>query len=419
MSTSGKRSRRKARRRLAGLVFRVLFISVSLISVVGMIFAEELVGFYAGHYRLVPGKFELTVTMTRILFPFFPLVALAAAYMGVLNSLGKFFLPGFASALFNLTSIAVGVCGAWIAPRFGFEPILGMAWGVVAGGAVQAFCQLPELLRQGYRYPRYRADIDLPWHQNEGLRRILILMVPGMVGMAATQINVLINSILATSQGTGAVSWLNYAFRLMQFPIGVFGVSLSAATLPVLSALRVEKKWDEIEKTLQQSLSQVFAINFPAAAGLAALGVPIIALLFQYGRFSDSDTASTARALAAYSVGLAAYSGVKVLVPACYALGRTQIAVASSVLSVALTLAFNLMLVDSLGFAGLALGTSAAAIFNFVFLLVAVRGALVSQGGRFLLSPLLSSLLKSFWVSAAMGLICWKGVERSRVGGAK
>ena len=171
-----------------------------------------------------------------------------------------------------------------------------MALGVVLGGAVQAFCQLPDLKNK--RAQDQVMAVSRPvWFKDPDLRAMLKLMVPGTLGLAATQINILVNSVLATSAGPGAVSWLNYAFRLMQFPIGVFGVSLAQATLPRVSAQWVRGEVGPAAQTLHKSLAQVFAINLPAAAGLAALGVPLISVLFEHGRFGASDTAQTAMAL--------------------------------------------------------------------------------------------------------------------------
>ncbi len=392
--------------RVAGLVFRVLFVGVSVLSVLGMLFAPELVGLYASAFRDVPGKFELTVSMTRIMFPFFPLVALAAAYMAVLNSCGAFFIPAFASALFNVASIVVGVATALIlfekGPAWGIEPIQGMALGVLAGGLAQAFSQLPALRRVGYRWPG-REPGDPAWHQEPALRAMLALMVPGLVGLAATQVSLLVNTILATRQGTGAVSWLNYSFRLMQFPIGVFGVSIAAATLPRVSRLWVEKKPDAVGASLSEGLRYVFAINLPAAAGLAFLGSPIIALIFQYGRFTARDTEAAALALAAYSAGLVAYSAVKVLGPVCYALQNTRIAVVGSVLTVLLTIALNLATVEHLGFWALAAGTSVGAVFNAAFLLVFVRKEIRKAGGSLPLLPLARSLVTHLIIAGIMG----------------
>jgi len=396
--------------RVAGLVFRVLFILVGLISLLGIVFAPELVSLYAGAFRDTPGKFDLTVRMTRLMFPFFPLVALAAAFMGILNACGMFFLPAFASALFNVASVIVGVgCAyaitAW-GTSYGIHPIEGMAVGVVAGGLVQAFSQLPALYRHGYHWVA-RGSTDPAWHADTRLRRMLWMMIPGTVGLAATQINILVNTMLATSQGPGAVSYLNFAFRLMQFPIGIFGVSLAAATLPQISRLWVKQDHDAIQDTLTQSLKQVLAINLPAAAGLAFLSFPIIQLIFQYGRFTVDATEATATALIMYSIGLAAYSAVKVLVPACYAVGNTRLPVLSSVLAVVVTIVLNLIMVGPFGYWGLALGTSIAAIVNAGFLLISLRRILERSGGRLPLLPVFKSLIVNSGLAITMGVVCW------------
>jgi putative peptidoglycan lipid II flippase len=367
---------------LATRVFVVLFLVVTAIAVAGMIFAGPMVGLYAGAYRATPGKFELTVTMTRTMMPFFPLVALAAAFMAILNACGKFFIPSFASALFNLVSIVVGVALARVLPDYGFQPIEGMAYGVIAGGLVQALIQWPVLKRQGYR-PQWSEPLRAPVLSDPGLRRMMFLMVPGTVGLAATQINILVNSVFATSVGEGAVSWLNYSFRLMQFPIGIFGVSLATATLPAFSRHWTTRDYQGASESLGQSIKRVFAINFPASAGLAFLGVPIISLIFEHGRFHLSDTVATAKALAAYAVGLTAYSIVKVLVPICYAIGETRYAVFSSFFSVLSNLVFNFFFVKRLGFAGLAFGTSITAILNSGLLWVLISRKLAHHGARF------------------------------------
>jgi putative peptidoglycan lipid II flippase len=396
--------------RVAGLVFRFLFIFVGILALLGMVFAPNLVALYASAFKQVPGKFELTVQMTRIMFPFFPFVALAAAFMGVLNACGAFFLPALSSALFNLVSITVGVLFVEILLRWGgsweVQPIVGMAIGVVTGGAIQAFFQLPVLYKKGYRYPK-RTKTDPSWFQDPRLRKMLWMMLPGTVGLAATQVNILVNTILATSQGPGAVSWLNYAFRLMQFPIGVFGVSLASATLPKVSLLWVKKDVIAAGQTVSNSLRSAFAVNLPASAGLAFLGYPIIEMIFQYGRFYQEDTRATALALAMYSIGLTAYSAVKVLVPVCYALGNTRVPVISSALSVGLTIILNLLMIKPFGYWGLALGTSCAAIFNALFLLFAVQKLMLQEGTRgFRVISILPSFLKYLSMSLAMGGAC-------------
>jgi putative peptidoglycan lipid II flippase len=387
---------------VAGRVFRVLFVSVAFLAAVGVFFAEPLVKIYAGDFAETPGKLELTILLTQILFPFFPLVAVAAAFMGVLNASGRFFLPAFASALFNVASIVSGVILTLVFPYYGFPAIAGMAVGVVIGGAVQAACQWPALRAVGYRLPK-REDSDPKWNRDPALTHMLLLMGPGLVGQAATQVNVLVNSVLATSQGAGAVSWLNYAFRLMQFPIGVFGVALAAATLPVVSTYWARFEYGSARDAIQSSLGKVLVVNLLASAGLAALGVPILSLLFEQGRFTSSDTQATAQALAAYALGLSAYSVVKVLVPACYAMGRTRAAVQASIAAVALTVTLNLLWVDRLGFVGLALGTSVGAFANAGLLLWAIRKELAARGTPLLLGRMAFMIIKVLGVCAIMG----------------
>ena len=391
---------------VATRVFVMLFLIVSALAVLGIFFAEPIVNFYASAYRSVPGKFELTVRMTQIMMPFFPLVALAAGFMAILNACGKFFMPSFASAMFNAVSVFTGVILAHVFPKYGREPIEGMAYGVIAGGFVQALIQWPILLRQGYRPLWNRPDAISPL-QDPALRRMMLLMIPGTVGLAATQINILVNSVFATSVGAGAVSWLNYAFRLMQFPIGIFGVSLASATLPVFSRAWSAQNYDEASRSLLKSVKRVFAINFPASAGLAFLGVPIISMIFQHGRFSQVDAYFTAQALSAYAVGLTAYSVVKVLVPICYAIGETRLAVFSSVFSVASNLIFNFLFVKKLGFVGLALGTSITAILNSILLWFFISRKLKQKSVSPQTGEMLKAMVSYGGVALVMGIVVW------------
>lgn len=396
--------------RLAGLVFRVLFVTVALLSLLGWVFAPELVGLYASGFHQIPGKFELAVQLTRLLFPFFPFVALAAAFMAILNACGVFFVPALAPALFNLTVIGVGVGMVKAIQNQGrathLFPIEGMAIGVLAGALVQAFCQLPALYKAGYHWPKARPH-DVSWRRDPDLRKMLGLMGPGTLGLAATQINLFVNTVLATQLGPGAVSYLSYAFRLMQFPIGIFGASLAQAMLPRISQQWVSGDLGGVAETLTSNLKRSIAINLPASAGLAFLGYPIVELIFQYGRFYSEDVKATAWALAMYAVGLTAYSVVKLLVPACYALGNARIAVTSSVVSVAVTLVLNLLTFRSLGFGGLALGTSIGAIVNAAILLFSIQKQLRNAGGSFDLKPLGVSLLKHLGVALGMGTLCY------------
>lgn len=394
--------------RIAGRVFRVLFVIAFAIAVLGIIFAPEIMDIYAHAFREIPGKFELAVLLTRIMFPFFPLIALAAAYMAVLNSLGVFFIPAFASALFNITSVLVGVILYFLSPHLQMEPILGMAIGVVMGGGVQAFCQLPALYRKKYHYAPVQVS-EVRWYRDPALKKMLWLMIPGTIGLGATQINLLVNTMLATAQGTGAVSWLNYAFRLMQFPIGLFGVSLASATLPRISELKANSDYRGFGSTLTRSLEFALAINLLAASSLAFLGKPMVELLFQYGRFRPEDVEATAMALSAYAIGLVCYSAVKMMVPACYALGNTKVPVISSILSVIFTILLNLAMVEKFGYWGLALGTSLAAILNSLFLMISIERMLKRHQSGLSFRP----LSKTF--SVYLGTAILAGVVSAKV----
>lgn len=344
--------------RLANSVVSALVIATSAIVVAGILFAEPLVRGFAGDFAEVPGKIELTVQLTRIMLPFLVTVAVAAALMGMLNSLGHFFVPALSPAMFNVASIAVGVTLVPLAGPMGVEPIVVWAVGTLVGGVGQLAIQWPPLAREGFRY---RPMLDT---RDEGLRQVLLLMGPGTLGLAATQINVLVNTILATGEGTGAVTWLDFAFRLMYLPIGLFGVSIAAAATPAVSRLVAEADMTRIRSTVAGAIGLMLVLNVPAMAGLIVLARPIVAVIFERGQFTPADTVATASALQFYAVGLVGYSIVRIVTPTFYALQRSRIPVVVSASSVAVNVTLNLALVRVMGFRGLALGTSVTALVN-------------------------------------------------------
>ena len=381
---------------LASNVITLLLIFLSTICAVGVFFSNWIIGKFAGEFRAIPDKFEMTVAMTQIMFPFLPIIALSAVVMGILNSRGTFFLPALAPALFNLGSILVALLlYGWLRSR-GVDPVYGMAIGTLAGGLLQFGVQIPPLLRAGFRY-----SLGLNF-RNPGVQRILLLLGPGTIGLAATQVNILVNTWLATRQGEGPVSWLNYASRLMQFPLGIFGVAIATAALPTISAHVANRDYQSLGKTISDSLRMVLLINIPASIGLMVLSRPIIALIYEHGRFKASDTIETSKALIFYAIGLFAYSAVKVLVPAFYALGRSHIPVIISGVTVAFNIACNLVLIGPLGFRGLALGTSIAAILNLFLLIYWIRKNSVPIDYK----ANIKVLIKIVGASAAMGLAC-------------
>ena len=385
--------------RLANNVIVCLALLVGGISLLGIIFSPQLVGLMAPDFNLVEGKLELTATMTRIMFPFLLLVSLAAVAMGILNTKGRFFIPALASSFFNLGSIVVGVSLALIMMHFGYPAIVGMAWGTLAGGLMQLLIQVPQLWRVGFR-PQAVCDVH-----DEGLRRIFILMLPAVVGLSASQINIFINTFYASSCEQGSISWLNYAYRLVHLPQGLFGVALSVATLPVISRFAAHRDLPAMKEAFQSSLSLAMLLTLPAAGGLIALAEPICAVIFQHGRFTAWDTHQTAAALTLYSVGLFAFAGVKILVPVFYALDDTKIPVVGSFITVAANLVVINLTLASLSHRAIALSTSVSMLVNLLFL----AGLLYRKVEGYAVAHLMGTLLKVTGAAAAMAVMVYIG----------
>lgn len=344
--------------RLGNNVINALLLVTGVVVILGIMFARPLVGVFAADYASVPGKLELTVLLTRIMLPFLTLVAIAAALMGMLNSLHLFFVPALAPAMFNVATIVCALTLVPVMAHAGWPPITAIAIGTLVGGLAQLSLQWPLIRGQGFRY-----EPVLNWRE-EGLRRVLLMMGPGTIGLAATQVNVFVNTVLATGEGTGAVSWLNYAFRLMYLPTGLFGVSIATATVPAVSRHAARSDHVAVRATLAEGLSLMLVMNVPATVGLIVLATPIVRLIFERRAFLPSDTAATAAALQFYAVGLLGYSIVRIASPAFYALGDSRTPVKISIAAVIANAGLNLALVRVLGYRGLALGTSVAAIFN-------------------------------------------------------
>jgi putative peptidoglycan lipid II flippase len=383
--------------RLGNLVINALLLATGVIVIAGMVFATPITTLFASAYSAVPGKLELTVSLTRIMFPFLLLVAVAAALMGMLNSLHRFFIPAISPAMFNVGSILCTIGLAPVMPAMGLPVIAAPAIGVLVGGFGQMAVQWPALRREGYRY---RPALDF---RDEGLRRVLVLMGPGVIGLAAVQINLVVNSILATGEGTGAVSALSYAFRLMYLPIGIFGVSIATAVVPTLSRHAARNDTAGMRETVSNGLRLMLMLNVPATVGLIALSTPIVALIFEHGRFTPADTAATAAALACYAPGLVGYSAVKIAVPSFYSIRESRTPVLVSTATVLLNVALNLTLVRVMGFKGLALGTAISAIFNAALLLWVLRSRLGGLDER----RVAVSFAKISLASLVMGMAAW------------
>jgi putative peptidoglycan lipid II flippase len=360
------------------------------------VFARPLVSFYVESFSAVPGKLELTIRLARIMFPFLTLVTIAAAIMGMLNSTRRYFVPALAPATFNIVAIVFAVAVTPLMPRIGLPRIASMAFAAIVGGFTQVGVQWPLLRREGFRY---RPHLDAA---DPGLRQVLLLMGPGTIGVAATQLNLLVTTVLAAQQGTGAVSWLQYAFRVMYLPLGLFGVSIATAVLPAAARHAALHNRAAIRDTVAHGLALMLLVNVPATCGLVVLATPIVRLLFEHGHFLPADTAATAAALRFYAIGLVGYSTTRIASPVFYALGRSRIPVALSVVSVGVNIALSLLFVPMLGFAGLALAPALAALVNGLLCLVLLRRQLDGLGGRRLAATLAKVVLAAAAMSAAV-----------------
>jgi len=392
--------------RLSNRVATLLIIVLSFVCIGGWIFAPSIVYLLAPGFFDVPGKAELTIQLTRIMIPFLLLIALAAKAMGILNARNVFAIPAIAPVFFNLGSILAGLFLGFSVGRFlGLSPIEGMAFGTLVGGFLQFAVQWPSLRRAGFRYRPMLSFTD------PGVRQIIRLMGPAIIGTAAVQINVFVNTNFASAIidpatgiiANGPVSWLNYAFRFMQFPIGVFGVAVATATLPTLSRNTNQLDYGVFRRTLTHSLTLVFLLCIPSAVGLAVLGRPIIALIFEHGKFTSFDTVQTANALAAYAIGLAGYGAIKVVSPAFYALNDARTPMLISLFSIAVNYVMNSLLVARFGHVGLAFSTSTVALVNFLLLALFMRRRLQRLGGR----RLGSTILRICAASVPMALVAW------------
>jgi len=380
--------------RLGNAVVAVLLLAVGAATVAGVLWAGPLVRVVA------PGlaEAELAAALTRVMMPFLLLVSLSAAAMGMLNAQSRFAAPALAPALFNVGAIAVGA-GLWIAGWPPERAVAGWAVGTLLGGALQLGVQLPALHRLGYRF---RPRLSRAALRDRGLRRVFGLMGAAVVGLSATQVNIVVNTFFA-SRVVGANTWLQCAFRLMQLPLGVFAVAVATVAGAGVAQRAADRDMAAVRATVGAALRLVAFLNVPSAVGLVVLARPIISLVYQHGRFGAADTEATARALLWYAAGLYAYSGVKVLAPAFYALGAARVPALASWASMLANVALNALLFPLLGFEGVALGTALAATVNLGVLLLAWRRAHGGLAG----SAAPHQLGRVLLASAALAVAAW------------
>ncbi len=384
--------------RLANKVATLTAVWMSGITLLGILFAPLVIGVMAPGFH--PEKAELTILLTRIMFPFILLVSLAALAMGMLNAKRVFGMPALASSFFNLGSILGGVGFGWLLdPEFGTRSLVGLALGTLLGGLLQLGVQFPPLFKIGFRFRP-----DFAW-RDEGVQKILGLMWPAVIAASAVQVNVMVNTMFASFLEDGAQSWLGYAFRLMQLPLGLFGVAIGTVTLPLLASIASGGKRDEFSLTLAKGLRLTFLLTIPSAVGLMIMAEPVISLIFERGRFDEVATRQTAGALRFYALGLLGYSAIKVLAPAFYALDRRHLPMFVSLASIGCNVFLNWLLTFhfGLGHRGLALSTGLVAIINFVALYCLMHRELQ----RMHTVRMIQLLLRVGVATLGLGLICW------------
>jgi putative peptidoglycan lipid II flippase len=393
---------RDAAYRLANAVVGVVLVAVGVLTLLGVVFADGLVA------AIAPGleSPRLAALLARIMMPFLLLVSLAAVAMGMLNAQSRFGAPAIAPALFNVGSLAVGL-GLWASGWPPERAVVGWAVGTMVGGVLQLAAQLPALHALGFRA---RPVLSREALRDPGLRRIGRLMGAAVVGLSATQVNILVNTIFASHQ-VGANTWLQMAFRLMQLPLGVFGVAIATVAGAGVAQRAAARDMPAVKATLGAAMRHVAFLNVPSAVGLAVLAGPIISMIYEHGRFGPEDTAATAQALVFYAVGLYAYSGVKVFAPAFYALDEARVPVVGSVLGMASNVALNVTLWPVLGFRGVALGTSLAAGVNFLVLALVWRRRHGGLGG----AGIVAQLGRVAVATVVLGFAAWaalRGLQR-------
>lgn len=353
-----KRDGQAAAYQLGNRIVGNLMVIVGSIALLAAIFTPGIVDAMAGSYDEVVGKQELTIELTRIMLPFIVLVSLAAVAMGMLNAQDRYAAPALAPAMFNVVSIAIGL-GLWVSGASGRWVAIGWSVGTLAAGLAQLGIQLPALWKLGWR-PRLAFDLAL---RDPHVRRVALVMAPAVIGVAAVQLNVFINTMFATEEA-GAAAWLNYAFRFLQLPIGVFGVAIATVSTTRYADASSDGDRAAMARHLVEGLRMVAFLTVPATVGLLLLGRPIVRLIYQHGNFTGYDTIFTAAALDYYVVGLVAYAAVKVIAPAFYATRQARIAVIASLTAVAGNVTSNLVLHPIYGYRVLALGTAIAALLN-------------------------------------------------------
>ncbi|MBC8017929.1 MAG: murein biosynthesis integral membrane protein MurJ [Verrucomicrobia bacterium] len=383
-------------RELANTCFTLLTIIMAAVTLFGIIFSPWIVGVMFPGFRAVPGKFELTVLLNRMMFPYIFFISLVALCMGILNTLRHFFTPAISTVFLNISMILA----ALLLRGFFEVPITALAVGVLIGGCVQLVMQLPVLWKKGFPF-RLRFDFS-----NPEVRRIALLMLPATFGVGVYYLNITVSAILASLLPQGSVSYLYYAQRLFEFPQGIFTVSVAQAVLPSMSRQAAEGDLAGMKESLAFGLRLTLFVTIPAMAGLMACSTPIFSLIFMGGEFDYAKAVNSAQALFYYSLGLSFVAMTRVLAPAFYALKDTRTPVWTAFVAFLLNVIFSLLLMKPLLHGGLALATTLSALVNMLLLLWFLRRKIGSFGGRRIISCGLKSLVASIPMTVAVYYAC-------------
>ncbi len=387
---------REAAWRLANAVIGLVLAVVGAFTLLGIVFAPQLVHWMAPGYA--PDQVLLAAELARIMMPFLLLVSLSAVAMGMLNAQSRFTAPALAPALFNVATIAVGAVLWWLGLG-ARAAVVGWSIGTLLGGACQLLAQVPSLWALGFRARPVLSAASL---REPGVRRIVRVVGAAVVGLSAVQVNIFVSNIFASHE-VAAVSWLNYAFRLMQLPLGVFGVAIATVAGAGVAQRAAARDHEGAKRTLGSAMRLVAFLNVPSAVGLMVLAEPIIAVIYEHRAFRTADTAATAQALVFYAIGLYGYSAVKVFAPAFYALDEARVPVFGSICGMLSNVALNLALYPVLGYRGVALGTSIAATVNFLVLAISWRRRHGGLGG----CGVVPQLLRVTLASGVMAIVAW------------
>lgn len=407
--------------RLARISGLLLLAILSILTILGIIFSPIIVRVIAPGFIKDPQKLSLTITLTRILFPFMLAIGMAALALGILNSLHRFIIPALAPSLLSISEIFFIL---FICPLME-RPIIGLVFGVLVGGFAQFFFQIPSLVKRGFLlpagksysnprlklmdYPRnLQKNLSVLWKRwtsilnHPGVKRIGLLMLPATLGLSVSQVNTFVDTICASLLREGSVTALYYANRLMQLPLALFGTAIATVALPMMSRSVAATNMEELKDTLSLSLRMIMFTIVPASLGLIILGSPIISLLFERGRFTSQATQATSWALLFYSTGIVAYAGVKVVASAFYSMQDTRTPVRIASIAMVVNIVLNLILMRILDVGGLAFATAIASFINLLILLYYLRKKIGRLGGK----KVLLSLTKILLATSAMGIAC-------------